>query len=575
MKRHSAIIMAILLLTTIIVFPAAAQTLKPLEGWRIVIDSGQGMELEQTPFFENKDLKTTEFEAEANHKVALFLEGFLKRAGAEVLLSRKTAGATVPTENRVKAAMDFEANLILSIHMASLKNTSDAVCSAFFSVRKRVPSEQIARHISLSLAAELGVKDGGANSFPYPLLEASNCPAVMISTGNLSNKETAEKAKTLDYNRLQAMAILKAMMSFQEELSGKTVEKPPMDVPGDAPKPPMPGEPVSSIVAPRPAFHPAATPLPVAAATTPLPALPATAVGKPPLIESPAAAIPTPLPPMPMPQQSPPNQPSAMTLKPVSTPARTQEVMNFAPEKGIQPILGRPIKAPADQSWLYGETWGSLTVRKGISFDAPANTDVRAAADGIVEEASITPPGSAPMYHNCVIIRHDKLTSEIPTMYTVYGKLESMTVKKGAKVKKGDVIGKTGAPSTDDAPANRATEFEFQVRLTANNEKALANPELYIEPFAKDTGMIVGRITDSTGALAGGLNVSGAHKPTEFRRYNYSMTYDKSAPSSPLFRENLTIGDVPAGVYYLRIKDKMPRITVESGKVTYFELSLK
>ena len=75
-------------------------------------------------------------------------------------------------------------------------------------------------------------------------------------------------------------------------------------------------------------------------------------------------------------------------------------------------------------------------MHKGVDFAAPKGTPIFAAGDGVVELC--TKYGG---YGNCVRIRHNGSTK------TLYGHLSSFGkgIKKGIRVKQGQVIGRVGA----------------------------------------------------------------------------------------------------------------------------------
>jgi murein DD-endopeptidase MepM/ murein hydrolase activator NlpD len=77
----------------------------------------------------------------------------------------------------------------------------------------------------------------------------------------------------------------------------------------------------------------------------------------------------------------------------------------------------------------------------GIDLKAERGTEIMATSDGIIREAKHN--GG---YGNCIIIDHDKVYS------TLYSHLSEYTVKKGDKVKKGDVIGFVGSTGLSTSP---------------------------------------------------------------------------------------------------------------------------
>ncbi len=89
-------------------------------------------------------------------------------------------------------------------------------------------------------------------------------------------------------------------------------------------------------------------------------------------------------------------------------------------------------------------------MRSGIYIQAQPGTAVKASAEGKVVYANYFKG-----YENLVIISHGD------GYYTVYGNLGSMSVKEGAYVKAGQMIGTVGTASAIDTPA---VYFEIRYR---------------------------------------------------------------------------------------------------------------
>ena len=100
----------------------------------------------------------------------------------------------------------------------------------------------------------------------------------------------------------------------------------------------------------------------------------------------------------------------------------------------------------------------------GVDLAAPKGTAVYAARSGVVRLA-----GSDRVYGNYVIIKHDNNTESL------YGHLESYSVKKGQTVEKGAVIGKVGTTGLSTGP-----HLHFEIRMDGKSQ----NPPAYL--FFKD-----------------------------------------------------------------------------------------
>lgn len=101
-------------------------------------------------------------------------------------------------------------------------------------------------------------------------------------------------------------------------------------------------------------------------------------------------------------------------------------------------------------------------MHKGIDFQANIGTPVIATADGVILLA-----GVHKKYGKRIQIKHDKGIS------TLYAHLSKIKVKKGQKIKQGELIGAVGSTGLSTAP-----HLHYEVR---KNNKAV-NPKQYLKP---------------------------------------------------------------------------------------------
>ena len=122
------------------------------------------------------------------------------------------------------------------------------------------------------------------------------------------------------------------------------------------------------------------------------------------------------------------------------------------------PIKGGKVGTPYGKK---GDMW-SHGIHKGVDYPTKAGTNVLAAADGRV--VGIGSWGSAFGAHS-VIIQHEVKGK---TVWAVYAHLMQNDVKKGDKVKLGQVIGKSGGRPGHPEDGNTTGEhLHFEVQHSA------------------------------------------------------------------------------------------------------------
>lgn len=122
--------------------------------------------------------------------------------------------------------------------------------------------------------------------------------------------------------------------------------------------------------------------------------------------------------------------------------AKNKETM-LASIPAIQPISNKDLKRTAS-GWGY-RIHPIYKIRKfhyGMDFTAPTGTEIYATGDGEIEVLESSKRG----YGNKIIINHGY------GYKTLYAHMDRFTVKKGQKVKRGDVIGYVGNTGLSTAP---------------------------------------------------------------------------------------------------------------------------
>ena len=116
------------------------------------------------------------------------------------------------------------------------------------------------------------------------------------------------------------------------------------------------------------------------------------------------------------------------------------------------------------------------TMHKGIDVarQPNSNVEVMASADGVVSRV-----GELGTYGIIVMVKH---SINGKTFETNYAHLKSFKVKKGQKVKQGEVIGIMGNTGSSTAPH---LHFEIHEGLWKTGQPNAVNPEKYIKFYSK------------------------------------------------------------------------------------------
>lgn len=144
------------------------------------------------------------------------------------------------------------------------------------------------------------------------------------------------------------------------------------------------------------------------------------------------------------------------TTKPLATTTAPRPVLSAQPRNLAPPVTTLLGSARPNFGWPlrgkvvsgYGPKTGGL-YNDGINIAAPKGTPVAAAADGVVAYVG----DDLRSYGNLVLIRHSG------GMTTAYAHLSSVSVRKGARIAKGQPIGTVGTSGTVST-----SQLHFEVR---------------------------------------------------------------------------------------------------------------
>ena len=118
--------------------------------------------------------------------IARFLEQELQQRGHQVLLTRDGPVADDELDWRAEMANDWGADAFLSIHCNSFRKI-EAEGTETYHYPGSTAGERLARAVQFRLCDALLTEDRGVKSANFQVLRQTDCPAVLIECGFISN----------------------------------------------------------------------------------------------------------------------------------------------------------------------------------------------------------------------------------------------------------------------------------------------------------------------------------------------------------------------------------------------------
>jgi hypothetical protein len=137
----------------------------------------------------------------------------------------------------------------------------------------------------------------------------------------------------------------------------------------------------------------------------------------------------------------------------------------------------------------------------------------------------------------------------------------------GQRVEAGEVIGLSGETGKVTGP-----HLHFEVRIGNNNYFVSRNPELWLAP-PQGWGILAARLLSGSGDFIPSQLVTVISKQNG-QTWNVKSYGSGTVNSDPYYRENLVLGDLPAGDYTIWLpydgSTYNTDITIHPGMVTFF-----
>ncbi len=236
-------------------------------------------------------------------------------------------------------------------------------------------------------------------------------------------------------------------------------------------------------------------------------------------------------------------------------------------------LFTRPIGADAVNWPLSRYRYGYLFYAEphtGVDIPAPKGTPIMAVGPGTVTYAGYGIYYKSKIYEDpygiAVSIRHD-FGFAGKEITTVYGHMDKTFVYRGQHVEGGEVIGIVGETGKVSGP-----HLHLEVRVGDETFFATRNPELWIAP-PQGWGVLVGQLLDATGDKITKAKVKLRNLETN-QIYEVISYAEGAVNSDDYYKENLELGDLPAGKYYMYLDhptvSAKTELEIRPGLVTFF-----
>jgi murein DD-endopeptidase MepM/ murein hydrolase activator NlpD len=275
----------------------------------------------------------------------------------------------------------------------------------------------------------------------------------------------------------------------------------------------------------------------------------------------------------------------------ILTPAETQvalaEISELAGDHFwlVRPFIGdEEIKDYTEATYRFGSTGnGRYQLHHGVDIGNPQGTPVMATASGTVffagDDVTQQRFGPTPNFYGNHIVLEHRVTlpynNKTFVFYTLYGHLSSIYVQEGEQVNQYQNIGAVGMTGVAIGP-----HLHLEVRLgNPFDYNAVYNPDLWLQPWF-GYGVLVGRVSTSTGELLPEIEVVVEVLPNRNRIYRAFTYADSSLQSDPFFRENFVLPDLPAGTYEVKVGYRgrvafRQQITIEPERSLYLNVQVQ
>lgn len=151
-------------------------------------------------------------ESDLNLKVARKMETLLKARGIGVSMTRRS-DQFISLSRRAQIANRYRNAIFVSIHFNASTHTSVRGIETYYASDK---GKKLATAIQTKLISKLRAKDRKVRKAgQYAVLKLTNCPAVLVECGYISNAYERKRCNSSWYQSLCASAIVEGIIQYR------------------------------------------------------------------------------------------------------------------------------------------------------------------------------------------------------------------------------------------------------------------------------------------------------------------------------------------------------------------------
>lgn len=177
----------------------------------VVIDMGHGGNDQGTQNIDNGIL-----EKDITLEIGLKVTELLEENGNIEILTTRTEDEYVSLSDRIKFSNDNDADIFISLHCNADPSGTSSIngVETFYWKDDTTESYNLAQLIQSNISNNIEVRDRGVKQDNFEVIESTECPAVLVEMGFLTNNIEAINLSNDEYQYKMAQAIVNGIQEY-------------------------------------------------------------------------------------------------------------------------------------------------------------------------------------------------------------------------------------------------------------------------------------------------------------------------------------------------------------------------